>query len=139
MEISSSEKETVQHQFDTLAKKVLRGEAKSCHREVCRRGEHQVMFGEMSEMELEQLYTEDVYPSDMTSFFAYGYEILIRNDLLSDALHDLPDKKREILLLSYCLDMSDEEIGKLLHIVRSTVFRNRKSALDILKNYMEGK
>ena len=139
VDTSSSDKETVQHQFDTLAKKILRGEAKSYQREIYKRAEHQVLFGEMNDIELEQLYTEDEYPSDMTSFLAYGYEVLIHDELLADALHDLSDKKRDIILLSYCLDMSDEEIGRLLNIVRSTVFRNRKAALEVLKKYMEGK
>lgn len=54
-------------------------------------------------------------------------------------LGTLPDKKRDIVLMSYFLDMSDDEIGALLNVVRSTVFRHRKSALAKIKQYMEGK
>ena len=35
--------------------------------------------------------------------------------------------------------MSDDEIGTLLNVVRSTVFRHRKSALARIKQYMEEK
>ena len=41
--------------------------------------------------------------------------------------------------LSYFLDMSDAEIGELLNVVRTTVFRHRKSALAKIKQYLEGK
>ena len=37
------------------------------------------------------------------------------------------------------LDMSDAEIGELLNVVRTTVFRHRKSALAKIKQYLEGK
>ena len=43
------------------------------------------------------------------------------------------------ILLSYFLDMSDAEIGELLNVVRTTVFRHRKSALAKIKQYLEGK
>ena len=48
-------------------------------------------------------------------------------------------KGNDIVLLSYFLDMSDAEIGKLLNVVRTTVFRHRKSALAKIKQYLEGK
>lgn len=68
-----------------------------------------------------------------------GYDIIVKNDLLGEALGTLPDKKRDIVLMSYFLDMSDDEIGALLNVVRSTVFRHRKSATCKNKQYMEGK
>ena len=33
----------------------------------------------------------------------------------------------------------DAEIGELLNVVRTTVFRHRKSALAKIKQYLEGK
>ncbi|MEF2715126.1 MAG: sigma factor-like helix-turn-helix DNA-binding protein, partial [Bacteroides uniformis] len=46
-----------------------------------------------------------------------------KNELLAEALNALPERKRDIILLSYFLDMSDAEIGELLNVVRTTVFR----------------
>ena len=59
--------------------------------------------------------------------------------VLTEALNALPERKRDIILLSYFLDMSDAEIGELLNVVRTTVFRHRKSALAKIKQYLEGK
>ncbi len=61
MELSSSEMKTIQHQYDALAKKVLKGEARSCYRELSKRAALEVNFLEMSEAELSQLYTLDKY------------------------------------------------------------------------------
>ena len=136
MELSSSEMKTIQHQYDALAKKVLKGEARSYYRELSKRAAIEVNFSEMSEAELSQLYTLDEYESDYYRFEVSGYDVLVKNELLGEAL---PEKKRDIILLSYFLDMSDEEIGGLLNVVRSTIFRHRKTALEKIKLYMEGK
>ena len=136
MELSSSEMKTIQHQYDALAKKVLKGEARSYYRELSKRAALEVNFSEMSEAELSQLYTLDEYESDYYRFEVSGYDVLVKNELLGEAL---PEKKRDIILLSYFLDMSDEEIGGLLNVVRSTIFRHRNTALEKIKLYMEGK
>ena len=110
MELSSSDKERIQHQYDALAKKTLVGEAKSYRRTLAKRAAREVTFSDLSESELAQLFTTDEYA-----------------------------RKRDIVLLSYFLDMSDAEIGELLNVVRTTVFRHRKSALAKIKQYLEGK
>ena len=139
MELSSSEMKTIQHQYDALAKKVLKGEARSYYRELSKRAALEVNFSEMNETDLLQLYTLDEYESDYYRFEVSGYDVLVKNELLGEALQALPEKKRDIILLSYFLDMSDEEIGSLLNVVRSTIFRHRKTALEKIKLYMEGK
>ena len=79
------------------------------------------------------------YESDYFRFQVSGFDVLVKNELLAEALNALPEKKRDIVLLSYFLDMSDAEIGDLLNVVRTTVFRHRKTALAKIKQYMEGK
>ncbi len=139
MELSSSQKETIQHQYDTLAKKVLKGEAKNYLIEIAKRASREICFSDLSENELNKLFVTDTYESDYFNFEVAGYDIIVKNDLLGEALNALPDKKRSIILMSYFLDMRDDEIGKLLNVVRSTVFRHRKNALARIKHYMEGK
>ena len=139
MELSSSDQKTIQHQYDALAKKTLKGEAKNYQIELTRRAAREVPFSEMSESELNQLFTLDEYESDYTRFQVSGFDVTVKNELLAEALNALPEKKRNIVLLSYFLDMSDAEIGALLNVVRTTVFRHRKTALAKIKQYLEGK
>lgn len=56
---------------------------------------------------------------------------------LSEVLKILPDKKRNIILLSYFMDMSDSEIGQLMNLVRSTIYRHRTSTLEEIKKMYE--
>ena len=54
MELSSSDKERIQHQYDALAKKTLVGEAKSHRRTLAKRAAREVTFSDLSESELAQ-------------------------------------------------------------------------------------
>ena len=115
------------------------GEAKSHRRTLAKRAAREVTFSDLSESELAQLFTTDEYKSDYFRFQVSGFDVLVKNELLAEALNALPERKRDIVLLSYFLDMSDAEIGELLNVVRTTVFRHRKSALAKIKQYLEGK
>ena len=139
MELSSSEKKTIQHQYDALAKKTLKGAAMNYQIELARRAAREVSFSDLSESELAQLFTTDEYKSDCFRFGVSGFDIFVKNELLAEALNALPERKRNIVLMSYFLDMSDAEIGDLLNVVRTTVFRHRKTALAKIKQYLEGK
>lgn len=139
MELSSSQKETIRHQFDSFCKKVLREEYRDYVRETQRRSNHEISFSELSPKELEQLYVMDEYPSDSQFFIVLGYDIAVKDDLLGKALAALPERKRDIILLSYFLDMTDEKIGETLNMVRATVQYQRTSSLKQLKKILEGK
>ena len=75
MELSSSDKERIQHQYDALAKKTLVGEAKSHRRTLAKRAAREVPFSDLSESELAQLFTTDEYKSD---YFRFQVLILSR-------------------------------------------------------------
>ncbi len=82
---------------------------------------------------MEDFYNIDKYPSEYTAFNVLGMKVQITDEQLSKVLKELPEKKRNIILLSYFMDMSDLEIGKLMNLVRSTIYRHRTSALKKIK------
>jgi len=61
----------------------------------------------------------------------------VENEKLAEALSALPESKRDIVLLAYFLDMSDQEIADKLNLVRSTVQYRRASSLKEMKQRME--
>ncbi len=105
MELSSSDKERIQHQYDALAKKTLVGEAKSHRRTLAKRAAREVTFSDLSESELAQLFTTDEYESDYFRFQVSGFDVLVKNELLAEALNALPRKETRhypfVLLLGY--------------------------------------
>ena len=102
MELSSSDKERIQHQYDALAKKTLVGEAKSHRRTLAKRAAREVTFSDLSESELAQLFTTDEYESDYFRFQVSGFDVLVKNELLAEALNALPERKRDIILTAEC-------------------------------------
>ena len=137
MELTPSQKKTVRHQFDSFCRKVLREEARDYIRELMRRSAHEVSLSELSEEQMERLYVLDEYPSEAIHFDVQGYDVAINNEKLADALTTLPDDKRDIVLLAYFLDMSDQEIADKLNMVRRTVQYRRTSSLEEMKQRLE--
>ena len=107
-------------------------------RDIKRRQRREVTFSDLTSQEEKQLFVCDQYFADdeaEKSFVIAGKEITAK--LLSEALHSLPEEKREAVLLYYFFDMSDVEIAKLHNIPRSTVQYRRTSSFELLKRYLE--
>ena len=130
---------TVRHQFDSFCRKVLREESRNYKKQLVRRAEKEINFSELSETELSQRYVMDEYPSDSTFFDVLNYCVAVKDERLADALAALPSKKRDVILLSYFLDMSDTKIAEKLKVVGSTIHRRRTSSLKELKLRLGGK
>lgn len=137
LELTPSQKKTVRHQFDSFCRKVLREEACDYERHIAWRSNHEVSLSELSEEQERQMYVLDEYPSEQTHFHVQGYDVAIENEDLANALTVLPDDKRDIVLLAYCLDMTDQEIADKLDMVRRTVQYKRAQSLKELKKEME--
>lgn len=135
---SSERKQTIRHQFDRYCKLVLHGEKVNYEKEMEYRGRHEISLSQVSEEELNRLNTMDKYISETEIFRVLDYEIEVKDELISEALKYLPEKKRNVILLSFFMDMSDTEIAKNMNLVRSTIHHHRVSSLQALKKIMEG-
>lgn len=127
------------HQFDRYCKLVLNGERKDYLKECDRRKKHEVLFVDLSDRERNQLFVMDKYLEDTYRFVAMGYDVIVKDALIIEALKDLPQKKRDVILLSYYKELTDFEIGKLMNLVQSTIHYHRSDSLQILKKFMEEK
>lgn len=126
--------------FNGFCKKVLKNEAIDVIRENRTRSKREVTFSDLSPQEENQLYTCDQYfvgDEAEKSFFVAGREITAKQ--LADALHSLPEEKRQAVLLYYFFDMTDVEIAELMKIPRSTVQFRRTSSFELLKRFLEEK
>jgi len=116
----------------------MKNEAKNYHVQIKRQREREVSFSDLSEKEFNQLYTEDHYFVTEQIFNVLGRDVIVSDETIAEALQSLPERKRDIILLSYFLDLSDREIGEKLNMLRATVQYQRTSTLKQLKNFMEG-
>ena len=133
----SSYEQGKQRVFDSFCKKVLKNEARNCYNEIKRQRSKEVSFSELSAQELEQLATTDSYFATEQIFNVLGHDVVVCDESIAEALRSLPERKRDIILLSYFLELSDGEIGKKLNLIRATVQYQRTSTLRELKKMME--
>ena len=124
--------------FNGFCKKALKCGASNAHRAVRRSQKNMVTFSDLTPEEEKQLYTVDKYFDDGEgdgSFHVAGKKITPK--LLADALHTLPEEKRQAVLLYYFFEMTDAEIAALYDIPRSTIQYRRTSSFELLKRYLE--
>ena len=124
---------TIRHRFDRLCQMSLKGEAINYYRHMDYRREHEAMFSEQSEKELNQLSVMDEYGVENS------HDIEVKDTLIAEALQALSERKRNVILLSYFLEMSDADIAREMNLVRSTIHEHRTRSLEILRKIMEEK
>lgn len=122
----------IQRQFGAFCTKVLKNEARSITRSEKRRNDHEKSMEEISE----QPTVSDVYFTGEHIFFVQGLTVVVNSKPLADALTKLPAGKREVILLSYFLDMTDDEISKRMKVVRQTISKRRAQTLKELREYL---
>ena len=71
-------------------------------------------------------------------------ELITQNSIgtqeeLAEALKQLPEQSRNIVLMFFFLDMSDSEIGEKLNINRSTSYRHRRNSLEEIRKQLKEK
>lgn len=133
----SSFQTTIENQFDYICKRAMDDERKDYMKILSRQSKREISFSDMGDYLVNQFSVVDSYSTDFQIFTCNGFTVGVESDLLSEALCNLPDKKREIILLYYFLDMNDTEIAELLKLNRSTVYRHRTSGLAFIKKFMK--
>lgn len=125
-------------EFNAYCKRTLRNELIDASRERKRRQRREVTFSDLTPHEEKQLYTVDKYfvNEDKEETFCAG-DLKITAKLLAEALHSLPEDKRQAVLLYYFFNMTDVEIAEAMKIPRSTVQYRRTSSFELLKRYLE--
>ena len=112
-------------QFDRYCKLVLYHEAIDYLREMKCRRDREVSLDAVSPADWDKLSTVDRYSCDSFTFSSHGYDLHIDNELVAEAFASLPKDEQSILILRFVLDLTDEEIGRLMGMSRSAVQRHR--------------
>ncbi len=135
--MKDSYEQRVQNQFGGFCTRVLKNEANRIHNEYARQREMEKSLDAVTPEELEQIAVMDQYFQDDHVFEVLGKQVVVTGDLLADAIAKLPDRKRDIILLTYFLGLTDREISKYLNIVHQTVSKNRIRILKELREILE--
>lgn len=117
----------------------MEDERKDYYKYLSRLSKHEILFSDVGDHIASQFFTLD-NRNETTDFeicTLNGITVGIEHDFLSKALRELQERKREILLMYYFMDMSSSEIAELLELNRSTVYKHRTGGLDYIKKFME--
>ena len=125
-------------QFDSLIKRVTRDTVRDYNKQLVRRSKHEILFSNLGCVNFENIGSMDEYEWDSVYFEIFdAIGVKVYDEKLAIALKKLKERKRLIILMFYFLGLSDAEIGKVLSINRKTSFRNRKSALEEIKKFLQ--
>ncbi|EGT4080218.1 sigma-70 family RNA polymerase sigma factor [Clostridioides difficile] len=130
---------TIQCQFECKLKQVVKGIIWNYRKELRRRKNKEISFSELPDITVESLATWDDYETNYTIFNVCGIDIKVLDDELAEALKQLPEKKRNNVLMYYFLEMSDTEIADIMNYTRGAVFKHRHRALETMKEILKEK
>ena len=133
----SSFENAIRLQFDCLARKVVGTIVKDYNRELGRRAKRETPFCGLPEMELNHIGTCDEYSVEYTAFDVFGNEVHIYDEQLCEAIKELNERRRNILLMSYFLEMTDAEIAQVMEMERFSVCRNKLYILKLIRDMYE--
>lgn len=133
-----ADRERVETQLIAFCLRVIENEAKNIHRELNLRQSKFKSFSDLSEAEMNQLSTTDTYFLEDQTFWVVTNEnemikVVVVNSDLYDAMKRLPEDKLNIILHSYFLGKTDQQIADEIKAVQSTVCRRRQKILQLLK------
>ena len=133
-----ADRERVEAQLIAFCLRVIENEAKNIHRELNLKQQKEKSFSDLTESEMSQLSTTDTYFLDDQTFWVVTEEneilkVVVVNSDLYDALKQLPQDKLNIILHSYFLNKTDQQIANEIKTVQSTVCRRRQKILQLLK------
>ena len=126
-----------EQQFDAFCKSIIRNESIDAHRALSRKFTREVSMENNAFAELSSLQTMDQYHPDAMLFWVQGKRIIVSDWALGQALRSLPPYRRDVVLLSYFMECSDAQIGKLLNMDTRTVCSRRTAALSRLRQMLE--
>ena len=128
-----------ERRFDAFCKAVLYHAAVDYIRKAKQLRRHEVSFDELSAGEQGPLVLCDDYPSDYFVFSFRGLKLCLSSENVASAFASLSEAEQAILILGLVLDLTQEEIGAVLNLPKSTVQWKRAAAIGKLRAALSGK
>jgi RNA polymerase sigma factor (sigma-70 family) len=127
--------------FGSFTKKSLKNEVKNFFRDMNSTAQKQVLFSELDDTQVERFEDNraiEAFEDIGLEFQVLQYSVIVRNEMLYEAISKLPGQMRDIILLAYWLNMTDQEIADETGMKRRTVNYNRLKAQDRLREILKG-
>ena len=127
----------ISKQFCKFCTRVLRNETHDIHEEIAKQRKQEKSLNELTTDEFISLSVCDEYFADEHIFNVLDWDIVVKNNELAEAISKLPQKKRDVILLSFFAGMTDTEIGRELGAIQQTISKRRLSSLIQLRKLLD--
>ena len=126
-----------QEQFDSFCKKLLKNHARNYEKQLRRDRKRECYFEDVyKDPRLRRYFSFPPY-EEAYIFRVKNTDVEVKDFHLGAALEKLDDNQRDIVLLSYFLEMTDKEIAEHLNLIRRTVSYSRGATLKQLRKFLE--
>jgi RNA polymerase sigma factor (sigma-70 family) len=135
-----SYEEKIEMQYDALIKNALGNERKNFFRDLNRQIKKQSLFSDLDDGQAEAFADDsasEAFADVEAEFQVMQYSVAVRDALLYDALSQLDDSRRNIILMAFWLEMSDREIADETGMKRRTVNGIKHKTYKIIKQILE--
>ena len=126
--------------FEAYCKKVIDRAIPKARQRRAARAMREVLLSDLPENALYDVGAEDGEleraEAERCVFHVRGIDVAVSDQRLAQAISYLLPKDREIVLLSYFAELTDEEVAQRVKLRRSAVQRRRKAALDKLREML---
>lgn len=123
--------------FDSYAKRLIKNESIDARRELARQADREVSLSSLSYDDLLAVSQEDKYLFEKLGVHSRAGKVEVFDRLLGQAIMSLLPKWRDVIVMYYFLDMSDEKIGGVLQLTAGAIRHRRQVALERLKTMLE--
>lgn len=123
--------------FDSYAKRLIRNEGRNARKELARQAEREVSLSALPCDDLPAVAHRDKYFLEKVGVHSKAGEVVVFDRLLGQAVMSLAPKWRDVIVMYYFLDMSDEKIGGVLQLTAGAIRHRRQVALERLKTMLE--
>lgn len=123
--------------FDSFAKRLIRNESIDARRELIRHTGKEVSLSSLPFDALPAISHEDSYRPEQFSIHSNVGDITVFDQLLGQALMSLVPKWRDVIVMYYFLDMTDEKIAGFLQLTAGAIRHRRQAAIEHLKTMLE--
>ncbi len=128
----------LEQSLDSFIKTVARNKSIDILREYARQADRETPLSDLSPSEIaKRASVTDSYRLYSRPYQVRNYVVQVSDPVVGEALQYLTPQRREVILLYYFLELTDAEIGRLLHIDNTTAKYRRRSALKQLKKLVE--
>ena len=133
MDTKKAYEDHVINAFEKFCRRVIENAATDYERIRQKQSNQVELTNMLIEISSELQHTDSYINESCFEFKVLEYVVSVHNLHLADALNALPERKRNIILLYYFLDMTDEEIGEAMRTMRRTVNVIRNKSIQELK------